>query len=64
MRRCLDRGGSGNGFTGIDSSAPSVRHSYPRDTGNGHKAPVSTLFEQGNDKYCILMHRQYLFQPF
>ncbi|TQD86035.1 hypothetical protein C1H46_028421 [Malus baccata] len=46
MRRCLDRGGSGNGFTGIDSSAPSVRHSYPRDTGNGHKAPVSTLFEQ------------------
>ncbi|KAB2595519.1 armadillo repeat-containing kinesin-like protein 2 [Pyrus ussuriensis x Pyrus communis] len=45
-RSCLDRGRSGNGFTGLDSSAPSVRHSYPRDTGNGQKAPVSTLFEQ------------------
>ncbi|KAB2634438.1 armadillo repeat-containing kinesin-like protein 2 [Pyrus ussuriensis x Pyrus communis] len=42
-RSCLDRGRSGNGFTGLDSSAPSVRHSYPRDTGNGQKEPASLI---------------------
>lgn len=58
MRSCLDRGGYENGFSTADSSM-SVRHSYPRDIGNGQKAPVSTLFEQGGNKYLqntILSH--------
>lgn len=61
MRRCLDRGGPGNGFTGLDSSMPPVRNSYPKDIGNGQKAPVSTLFEQGNNKF---LHNAISFKPF
>ncbi|VVA25016.1 PREDICTED: armadillo [Prunus dulcis] len=59
MRRCLDRDGSGNGFTGLDSSMPPVRNSYPKDIGNGPKAPVSTLFEQvGLQKILSLLESE------
>ncbi|KAH7519563.1 hypothetical protein FEM48_Zijuj08G0050300 [Ziziphus jujuba var. spinosa] len=43
MRKCFDRGGSQNG---VDASMSPVRHSQPKDIGNGYKAPFSTLFEQ------------------
>ncbi|BBG97432.1 armadillo repeat kinesin 2 [Prunus dulcis] len=57
MRRCLDRDGSGNGFTGLDM--PPVRNSYPKDIGNGPKAPVSTLFEQvGLQKILSLLESE------
>ena len=43
MRRCLGRDGSGNAYTGLDSPMSQVRDSL-----NGHKTPVSALFEQGD----------------
>lgn len=48
MRRCLDRSGSGNAFTGLDSSMSPFRHSQFKETSNGHKASIATLFEQGS----------------
>ncbi|XP_024176261.1 kinesin-like protein KIN-UB [Rosa chinensis] len=59
MRSCLDRGGAGNGYSTADSSMSSVRHSHPRDVGNGQKAPVSTLFEQvGLQKILSLLESE------
>lgn len=40
MRKCLERGESGNIFAGLD------KHSQFRDSGNGQKAPITKLFEQ------------------
>lgn len=48
MKRYLDRGGSGNGFAGLDSSMSPLRHPQHRDSGNGQTASIGTLFEQGN----------------
>lgn len=47
MRRCLESGGSGNAFSSMDSSMSQVRHPQLRDSVNGQKASVATLFEQG-----------------
>lgn len=47
MRRCLENGGSGSTFSATDSSMTQVRNSQFKDTGNGQKASVATLFEQG-----------------
>ncbi|XWS32307.1 hypothetical protein CRYUN_Cryun23aG0148400 [Craigia yunnanensis] len=41
VRRCLGRGGSANAYSGLDSPMSQVRDSL-----NGHKTPVSALFEQ------------------
>lgn len=57
--RCLDRGGSGNAFTGLDSSMSPVRHSQLKDTGNGQKASIATLFEQvGLQKILALLESE------
>lgn len=48
MKRYLDRGGSRNAFTGLDSSISPFRHPQPKDSGNEQKASIATLFEQGN----------------
>ncbi|XP_004306908.1 PREDICTED: armadillo repeat-containing kinesin-like protein 2 [Fragaria vesca subsp. vesca] len=59
MRSCFDRAGPANGYSSADSSMSSVRHSYPRDVGNGPKAPVSTLFEQvGLQKILSLLESE------
>ncbi|KAL5796337.1 hypothetical protein ACOSQ2_001157 [Xanthoceras sorbifolium] len=53
MRRCLDRGGSGNAFTGQD------RHSQSNDSRNGQKAPITTLYEQvGMQKILSLLESE------
>ncbi|XP_020219498.1 kinesin-like protein KIN-UB [Cajanus cajan] len=46
MRRCLENGSSGSTFSATDSSMTQVRHSQFKDTGNGQKSSVATLFEQ------------------
>lgn len=46
MRRCLESGSSGSTFSAMDSSMTQVRHSQFKDTGNGQKSSVATLFEQ------------------
>ncbi|XP_022757110.1 kinesin-like protein KIN-UB [Durio zibethinus] len=54
MRRCLGRGGSGNAYNGLDSPMPQVRDSL-----NGHKTPVSALFEQvGLQKILALLESE------
>ncbi|KAF5466944.1 hypothetical protein F2P56_016822 [Juglans regia] len=56
MKRYLDRGGSGNGFAGLDSSMSPFRHPQYRDSGNGQKASIATLFEQvGLQKILALL---------
>ncbi|KAI4356818.1 hypothetical protein L6164_000806 [Bauhinia variegata] len=56
MRRRLEHGGSGNVFPSQDSSMSHVRHSQLRDTANGQKAPIATLFEQvGLEKILSLL---------
>ncbi|XVF33480.1 hypothetical protein REPUB_Repub17cG0172100 [Reevesia pubescens] len=51
MRRCLGRGGSGNAYPDLDSPMSQVRDSL-----NGHKTPVSALFEQvGLQKILALL---------
>ncbi|KAK7394889.1 hypothetical protein VNO78_15430 [Psophocarpus tetragonolobus] len=46
MRRCLENGSSGSTFSAMDSSVTQVRHSQFKDTANGQKSSVATLFEQ------------------
>ncbi|KAJ7962231.1 Kinesin-like protein [Quillaja saponaria] len=46
MRRYLENGGSGNTFSALDSSTSQVRYSPLKDTGNSHKASVTSLFEE------------------
>ncbi|KAK7340121.1 hypothetical protein VNO77_20815 [Canavalia gladiata] len=46
MRRCLENGSSGSAFSAMDSPMTQVRHSQFKDTGNGQKSSVATLFEQ------------------
>ncbi|KAI4354905.1 hypothetical protein L6164_003730 [Bauhinia variegata] len=56
MRRCLERGGSGNTFPSQDSSMSNVRHSPLKNTANGQKASIATLFEQvGLEKILSLL---------
>ena len=45
MRKCLASGGYQNG---VDAYMSPVRHSQPKDFGNGHTAPYAALFEQGD----------------
>lgn len=45
--RSLNRGGSGKVLTGLDSFMNQVRHPQIKDSGNGQKASVAKLFEQG-----------------
>lgn len=49
---CLDRGGAGNAFAGLDSSMSPVRNSQLEDSRNGQKASIATLFEQGKRGIC------------
>ncbi|KAF7844749.1 kinesin-like protein KIN-UB [Senna tora] len=59
MRRCLEGGGSGAAFSAMDSSMSQVRHSQLRDTENGQKASVATLFEQvGLQKILTLLESE------
>ncbi|KAL2668092.1 hypothetical protein AAZV13_01G109400 [Glycine max] len=46
MKRCLGSERSVNASSAMDSSMSQVRHSQLKDTGNGQKASVATLFEQ------------------
>ncbi|KAF2298192.1 hypothetical protein GH714_018466 [Hevea brasiliensis] len=58
-RRHLDRGGSGNAFAGLDSFASQMRHSQFKDSANGQKAPMATLFEQvGLQKILSLLESE------
>lgn len=60
MRRCLDRGGAENGFSGYDSPMSQFRHSQIKETKNGHKPPVATLFEQGRKEFgYVVWHWRY-----
>lgn len=47
MRRYLEDGSSGSAYSATDSSMTQVRHSQFKDAGNGPKASVAALFEQG-----------------
>ncbi|KAE7997035.1 hypothetical protein FH972_001705 [Carpinus fangiana] len=59
MKMCLDRGGTGNAFAGLDSSMSPVRHSQLKDSGNGQKASIATLFEQvGLQKILALLESE------
>lgn len=59
MKRCLDRGGSRNAFTGLDSSISPFRHPQPKDSGNEQKASIATLFEQvGLQKILALLESE------
>ncbi|GLU05673.1 hypothetical protein SLE2022_227600 [Rubroshorea leprosula] len=58
-RRRLDRGGSGKISGGLDSLNSQVRHSQPRDTGNGDKTSIAKLFEQvGLQKILSLLEAE------
>ncbi|OVA07716.1 Armadillo [Macleaya cordata] len=58
-RRSLDRGGSGKGFSGLDSLVSQVRHSQIKDSGNGQKASIAKLFEQvGLQKILSLLESE------
>ncbi|KAG6665517.1 hypothetical protein CIPAW_02G166600 [Carya illinoinensis] len=56
MKRYLDGGGSGNAYTGLDSSMSPFRHPQLKDAVNGQKASIATLFEQvGLQKILALL---------
>ncbi|KAF5453362.1 hypothetical protein F2P56_028267 [Juglans regia] len=59
MKRYLDRGGSGNAYTGLDSSMSPFRHPQLKDAVNGQKASITTLFEQvGLQKILALLESE------
>ncbi|RVX01028.1 Kinesin-like protein KIN-UB [Vitis vinifera] len=59
MRRCLERGGSGNAFTGLDSLMSQVGHLHLKDAGNGQRASIATLSEQvGLQKVLSLLESE------
>ncbi|KAF7137522.1 hypothetical protein RHSIM_Rhsim07G0100200 [Rhododendron simsii] len=53
-RRRLDGGVAGNVPSGLDSLISQVRHSQLRDSGDGEKASMAKLFEQGVGLHKIL----------
>lgn len=53
MRRCLERGGSGNSFSGLDSLMFQVGHLHLKDAGNGQRSSIATLSEQGMKMLCM-----------
>ncbi|XP_021612547.1 kinesin-like protein KIN-UB isoform X2 [Manihot esculenta] len=58
-RRYLDRCGSGNAFAGLDSFVSQMRHSQVKESVNGHKAPMATLFEHvGLQKILSLLESE------
>ncbi|KAI3877139.1 hypothetical protein MKX03_023849 [Papaver bracteatum] len=58
-RRGLDKGGSGNGFTGLDSLVSQVRQSQLNESGNGQKGSIAKLFEQvGLQKILTLLESE------
>lgn len=59
MRRCLERGGSGNAFTSLDSLMSQVGHLHLKDAGNGQRASIATLSEQvGLQKVLSLLESE------
>ncbi|KAM7277024.1 hypothetical protein ACFE04_018890 [Oxalis oulophora] len=46
LRKCLDKGGSGNNVSGLDSLMSQIRQPQYGESTNGQKAPVPSLFEQ------------------
>uniref|UniRef100_A0A7N0ZQQ4 Kinesin-like protein n=1 Tax=Kalanchoe fedtschenkoi TaxID=63787 RepID=A0A7N0ZQQ4_KALFE len=55
----MRRGGNGDGFSGLDSLMSQFRNSQLNETGNGQKAPMTTLFEQvGLQKILALLESE------
>ncbi|KAL9682152.1 hypothetical protein QQ045_013945 [Rhodiola kirilowii] len=53
------RGGNGDGLSGLDSLMSQFRNSQINETGNGQKAPMTTLFEQvGLQKILALLESE------
>ncbi|KAJ6940257.1 hypothetical protein NC651_006411 [Populus alba x Populus x berolinensis] len=58
-KRYLERSGSANGFSGVDSLMSQARHSQFKDTMNGQKAPTASLFEHvGLQKILSLLESE------
>ncbi|KAJ6955225.1 hypothetical protein NC652_006617 [Populus alba x Populus x berolinensis] len=58
-KRYLERSGSANGFSGVDSLMSQARHSQFKDTINGQKAPTASLFEHvGLQKILSLLESE------
>lgn len=55
-RRRLDGGVAGNVPSGLDSLISQVRHSQLRDSGDGEKASMAKLFEQGGDRLPLILY--------
>lgn len=53
-RKRLDRGGSAKVTGGLDSLMSQVRHPQVRESGNGEKASIAKLFEQGKSQLTNL----------
>lgn len=56
----MDSGSSGSTFSAMDSSMTQVRHSQFKDTGNGQKSSVATLFEQGTSYLSYALNKQHI----
>ncbi|KAG6784695.1 hypothetical protein POTOM_010395 [Populus tomentosa] len=58
-KRYLEKSGSANGFSGVDSLMSQARHSQFKDTMNGQKAPTASLFEHvGLQKILSLLESE------
>lgn len=53
--RRLDRGEPGKVLGSLDSLVQQVKHSQAQDAGNGEKASVAKLFEQGFSRFLIYL---------
>ncbi|KAF9687744.1 hypothetical protein SADUNF_Sadunf02G0124800 [Salix dunnii] len=58
-KKYLERSGSANGFSGVDSLMSQIRHSQSKETMNGPKAPTASLFEHvGLQKILSLLESE------
>ncbi|KAI5598515.1 hypothetical protein BDE02_02G137700 [Populus trichocarpa] len=58
-KRYLERSGSANGFSGVDSLMSQARNSQFKETMNGQKAPTASLFEHvGLQKILSLLESE------
>ncbi|XP_011017504.1 PREDICTED: armadillo repeat-containing kinesin-like protein 2 isoform X2 [Populus euphratica] len=58
-KRYLERSGSANGFSAVDSLMSQARHSQFKETMNGQKAPTASLFEHvGLQKILSLLESE------
>ncbi|KAJ6729860.1 KINESIN-LIKE PROTEIN KIN-UB [Salix viminalis] len=58
-KKYLERSGSANGFSGVDSLMSQIRHSQLKETMNGQKAPTASLFEHvGLQKILSLLESE------